>query len=181
MKLLNRSSRPKWRRDALGAGLLAALTLVGQPIAAHDAQPAFEMVAIKDQAQGRSVVHGRYDQAIRRLESARPRYFRDYAATINLCVAYTMTARFEAASGACDSAIAIGHRGAESRSSFSRDAAARDLALALSNRGVLRAVSGDDDGAAEDFAAAIETADLKVSRDNLALLNTRSDAPTGRN
>lgn len=143
-----------------------------------DSMPGFyEMAAIEDLAQGQQVVSGNYHAAIKELVGVRPNSNRHFAASTNLCVAYTVTKQFDKAASACDAAI-------ESRRHVKYPARwynaemtrtkVRDKAIAFLNRGVLKAVTGDTAGARQDFESANRLKATVDARDNLLRLDGKS-------
>ncbi len=152
---------PKHRYGALAA-LLLATALPSQASAKDVPGTPLTMTVISDNAFGRTVTEGKYEQAIDRITRNGRRIPKRFADQTNLCVAYTKTYEIEKARIACDAAISfVEQRGARAwRGTWYESAAVRayqsDLAVALSNRGVLLAATGDADLAERDFVAAIE-------------------------
>ena len=137
---------------------------------------------ISDAAQGRQVLQGKYEEAIRNIKpSQRGAYARYYAAN-NLCVAYVMTRNIDAAATACNDAITAiqGIVDRQPRSAKRSDIVRTQrkfLAMALSNRGVLSAISGDEESARKDFTQALAlAARLPAPASNMARLST-ADLP----
>lgn len=120
----------------------------------------FEMSVVLDRAHGALVEQGDYETAIDRISHDRRQPF---ASSTNLCVAQTMTDRFEQAASSCDTAVSLAEFAVENGHRKDRDYVT-ELAVALCNRGVLRAKTGDPSGAAGDFSKA-------------AKLNSQSNAP----
>jgi len=117
---------------------------------------------------------GDYTKGIARIGSLGSKSAGTFAAKNNLCVAYTMTKKFDQAVSACEAAVSIGKRNGRYGGSPINPYGTRDLALAYSNRGVLRAVSGDVEGAKQDFEEATEVnADLAAAAENLARLKAK--------
>lgn len=161
-------------------GITCALLLgpvFSMPVTAEETPAtAYTMAVIKNEAYGRRVTAGNYEQAIDKITRGGTHVRDRFADHVNLCVAYTKTKDIENADLACNAALA-GIRKQEDRATRSKKgplygAYKRDLAVALSNRGVLFAVSGDAARAKECFAAAIELqTDLsRIARSNLARL-----------
>lgn len=143
------------------------------PVTAEETPAAeYTMAVIKNEAYGRRVTAGKYEQAIDRITRGGGRVKDRFADQVNLCVAYTKTKDIENANAACNAALA-GLRKQEARATRSKKGPLygnykKDLAVALSNRGVLFAVSGDAERAKESFAAAIE---LQTSLSHIAESN----------
>lgn len=129
---------------------------------AESAKASFQMVAFSDLAHGRLITNGKFNEAIRRIETSRStRYAFEKAS--NLCVAYTKAKALDKAAEACNDAVKARTGSAESdRFVYSAEAnrRVRDEAIALSNRGVLRALTGDRDGARADFERSVELQDF---------------------
>ncbi len=133
---------------------------------------AYTMTVIKNEAHGRHVTAGKYEQAIDRITRGGTRGKDSFSDQVNLCVAYTKTRDIHNANASCNAALA-GLKKREARATRSKksplyDNYKRDLAVALSNRGVLFAVSGDTQRAEESFAAAIR---LQTSLSHIAVSN----------
>lgn len=158
----------------LGA-LLTIAALAASPVGADDRQEVFEMTVIRDAAFGAKVVSGKHGEAIERINALNVREPEQFFVHTNLCVAYTMTRKFEAAAIACDGALAdLADQSATMPASKER-IVRRYKAMALSNRGVLRAVTGDDRNARADFDAAVALeAGVSAPERNLAYLETRT-------
>ena len=160
-------------KPALGFAAAILSVLLSQASFAQTDYSAFRMMAITNASQGKLVVKGRYETAIRRLE-ARVSARDTFELHNNLCVAYTKTSEMENAMQSCDAAVdAAGVNAKRTRhnDSFFRQRHLRDAAIALSNRGVLRAVTGDKQGARADFERSLALFDeLKEPRINLAYL-----------
>lgn len=143
----------------------ALLAIVTAPASATSAEPEstpYMMAVISNQAHGRRVTSGKYQEAIRKITHGGQRSRARFADQNNLCVAYAKTTELDKAAAACDAAIEQ-VRKREKRAMRSNDALGAqrhafeyDLSLALSNRGVLRAVAGEAELARQDFVAAIE-------------------------
>jgi hypothetical protein len=117
---------------------------------------------------------GEYAKGIASINSYGSKRAGTFAAKNNLCVAYTVTKKFDQAAPACEAAVSIGKRYGRFGGSPINPYGSRDLAVAYSNRGVLRAVSGDVEGAKQDFADAAEVnADLPAAAENLARLKAK--------
>ncbi len=137
---------------------------------------AYTMAVIKDEAHGRRVTAGKYQQAIDRITRGGTRVTDRFADQVNLCVAYAKTRDIDNANASCNAALA-GLKRQEAYATRSKKSPLygsykRDLAMALSNRGVLFAVSGDTQRAKESFAAAIElqTSVSHIAENNLERL-----------
>lgn len=136
--------------------LAAGLAFLSANAATTD-QPtqAYEMRAYLGwPGSGRELVAGRYSDAINAARKHRRKNGEiGLLANTNLCVAYTVTHRFEEADKACSKALTLAHsdnaghrfRGLESATAES---------VALSNRGVLHAVRGNELQATTDFRRA---------------------------
>ena len=153
------------------------------PVAAQEAPAAaYTMAFIEDEAYGRQVTAGKYEQAIDRITRSGVRTRDRFAEQVNLCVAYAKSKDIESANLSCNAALA-GLKKQQDRATLSKKSARygeykRDLAVALSNRGVLFAVSGDKKRARESFAAALElqTGISHLAKSNLERLE-RSALP----
>lgn len=176
-------SRYKYRVGALLrvpclTAICATTLLAAQPATADGVPSVYEMSVIEDTAQGRRLTKGDYTNAIEELEA--PALFdrATFAKSNNLCVAYTMTMKFDEAALACDAALEIRERvrlPAPWYASAINRTKVRDKALALSNRGVLRAVTGDVAGARADFERAIALeAELDAPEANLIRLDAKA-------
>lgn len=167
--------------------LIAAALVASQPLLADSIPAVYEMSVIEDAAEGRRLTQGDFTTAIDELSEPRLFGSTTFATSNNLCVAYTMTKKFEQAAAACDDAVAargrVRHPARWYNSTVTRTRV-RDKALALSNRGVLRAVTGDVAGARVDFEQAIAMeAELDSPEANLVRLDARSlqSASTAKN
>jgi len=144
------------------AALLTATTTSSTAFAHEEESMPFTMAVIIDGAQGAEVQAGRYEKAINRITRSGRRVPKDFAAQVNLCVAYAKTKDLQKASNACDAAIAEVKTQDKRMSRIKNDrnpellAYRSDLALALSNRGVLLAAIGDTERAKRSFHSAIE-------------------------
>jgi tetratricopeptide (TPR) repeat protein len=151
------------------------LLLASASALAEQASPsAYQMAVIKDEAYGRVLLSGDYEQGIAKIGSYGSKRAKTFAVKNNLCVAYTLTGKFEDAGPACEAALAICEQYARYDYWPTSPNASRDQALAYSNRGVLRAVTGDFDGARQDFefAARVDT-NRATAAANLAHLKSR--------
>lgn len=151
----------------------AALVLMsGATLAGETAGSAYTMSVIKNEAFGQTFLSGEYEKGIAKIQSYIARRAESFAAKNNLCVAYTLTGKFDQAAPACEAAISKSKQnGRQENSPLNPYDDSRDLALAYSNRGVLRAVSGDIEGAIQDFEYAAEVnTDLVAAAENLAYL-----------
>jgi tetratricopeptide (TPR) repeat protein len=154
---------------------LAALFVIGAPLAAHETDPVYTMTVIVDAAHGGKVAAGKYDRAIEKI-TARKSGRNAYSRQTNLCVAYTKTGALEKATEACEEALAIVLDGADTRgvlagTTQSAKVGRRYLALALSNLGVLHAAKGSTDMARKNFREALALdSGLSAPKVNLARL-----------
>lgn len=137
---------------------LTAATVCGTFLgfsASATAETRYEMISYSDSVSGRRLAAHDYDGAIEhalkhvRLRNDEIRLIEN----TNLCVAYTMTARYAEAHEACDSALQAARRIDEAYSPAKLPRRI-ETAKAMTNRGVMRAMSGDMSGAAEDFKTA---------------------------
>jgi hypothetical protein len=136
---------------------LSALALSAWTLGAHADETSFELRYYENSPGGKELAAHDYAAAIEAASWVSPAAdpITALIGSTNLCVAYTMTGSFKAASKSCDAAVALA-RGVDAP-------AARTLApdsatsRALSNRGVLRALRGDATGAANDLRAARKT------------------------
>ena len=147
---------------AVASALLAIVTAPAQATPARAESTPYTMTVITDQAHGRRVTAGNYQQAIRRITHNGQHSRSRFADHNNLCVAYAKTVELDKAAAACDAAVEqVRKREKRAMRSTHPFGAAKhafkaDLSIALSNRGVLHAVAGKADLAREDFVAAIE-------------------------
>lgn len=153
--------KPKHKYRALAAVCVAAA--LSSHASAEDLPDApLTMAVISDDAYGKAVTKGEYEQVIDRITKNGRRIAKRFAEQTNLCVAYTKSNDIEKARIACDAAISsVERRGVRAATGSWHYGAAvhayqSDLAVALSNRGVLLAAIGDADLAERDFVAAIE-------------------------
>ena len=164
MKILNRSN--------LLQAMAGLCLLVGGPTVAGETEPRLEMTVIRDSAQGETIIRGRYESALERLEEDGRRD--RFARRNNLCVAHARAGDLVAAQAACDAAIDLAREKAIGVPPHVVRLHQRHEALALTNRGVLAAMQGRNDAAREDFAAAIALSqDLSAPEHNLALVGAR--------
>ena len=157
------------------AALLAALVFASPANADEEAQK-FEMTVIRDAAHGGKVLFGKHNEAIERINSGKTRVSETFYADTNLCVAYTLSAKFDDAETACDRALTdVTEASAKTRITKDERALRRYYALALSNRGVLRALDGNQQHAEQDFAVAMALdTGVTAPGNNLQRLRTRS-------
>ncbi len=147
---------------AVASALLAIVTAPATATSAEIDETPYVMAVVSNDAHGRRVTSGRYEQAIQRITHGGQRTRAKFADQNNLCVAYAKTVEMEKAVAACDSAVEQvrkrAKRAMRSTDPFGarKQAFKNDLSMALSNRGVLRAVVGQTDLARQDFVAAIE-------------------------
>lgn len=152
---------------ALGAAAAAAL-LAGAhagpahagPIPAGPAHPGaadhkLVLSGYEDDAAGAQLLAGRYGAVIEKL-AHHGRAFTDdeVAASTNLCVAYIMTAKWDAAHAACDEAIALASLDVPQPGALSLRAHNEQIALAYSNRAVLQWLEDHRASAADDLSKA---------------------------
>ena len=135
------------------AVLLLGVNTIDTEAHAHELPSNFEMKVVKDEASGMKILDGDLDQAIDEISRSDIRPGERFFAENNLCVAYTLTARFDSAERACNDAIDAVKPAGERRSAQD-PLRARYRAIALSNRGVLHAMTGDPRLARADFANA---------------------------
>jgi tetratricopeptide (TPR) repeat protein len=168
-----RYSARSWIPATMMLLLSSALSL-----AQEESALAYRMAVIKDEAYGRVLLSGDYDKGIAKISSYSNKRAKTFAAKNNLCVAYTLTQKFDDAAPACEAALSISERYVRQGNSPLGTYTSRDQALAYSNRGVLRAVTGDFDGARQDFEFATKvSADLETAAGNLARLESRQVKP----
>lgn len=157
--------------------LPAVALLFCQSLFADGMPDYYRMAAIEDSAHGQQVVSGDYHAAITELAGARPKSARYFAASTNLCVAYTITKQFDKAESACDAAIQsrdhVKYPARWFHTEITRTKT-RDKAIAFLNRGVLKAVTGDTEGARQDFESANRLKTTVDARDNLLRLDAKS-------
>lgn len=167
----------KHRYVALAAVFVAAT--LSSPASAEDAPDArLTMTVISDDAYGRMVTKGNYEQAIGRITRNGRRAPDKFADQTNLCVAYTKRYEIEKARTACDAAVSAMEKaglrtgGNPWHNDASMDARQSNLAVALSNRGVLLTATGEAARARRDFLAAIqlESAVTSIAENNLERL-----------
>lgn len=168
-----------WKRGQLGVLLgMSAAALAGLPNIAHavSGDDPYAMVFIIDEAYGRKMHRGNYDDAIAKLTTGHRRHGAEFAKQTNLCVAYTKTRELQFAEAACELAVSdaeerVLRSRSGSRLSEYEAAARRDAAIARSNLGVVRAVSGDTERAMKDFESALELeAWVPMAKQNLSRL-----------
>lgn len=116
------------------------------------------LFAYMDAAEGANLLAGRYGAVVGVLGSHGVRFKEDeVAASTNLCVAYVMTHRWDAADPVCDEAIRLANL--EMRESLGLGADAHDehdehVAIAYSNRAVLEWLEDRSERANDDLARA---------------------------
>ena len=172
--LINKRAKPRH-----SAVLIATVAVFSQGALSHEAANKYEMSVISNQAHGAHVVSGNFDEAIEQLSKPGAEKQFEFSVSNNLCVAYTLTGKIEAADAACEKAVTASIRFAPRATSAAAFSSSRnhtrDKAMALSNRGVFRALNGDQVGAEEDFSSAIELRQrLKAPSRNLALLQEKT-------
>lgn len=137
----------------------------------------YEMAFFQDSAQGSRILNGKYDQAIKTINTKVNAGHALHVNT-NLCVAYTKSGNIEAAEVACEEAVTAAKtfrkvRRSELSYETPAQARARYLAVALSNRGVLNAVKGNLEAARADFDAALaQQSRISFVRANIEKLET---------
>jgi hypothetical protein len=140
---------PKALAAALASALLAAAAHAG---AAHRK---LVLSGYESSVGGASLLAGHYDRVISELGSRGASFAQDeVAASTNLCVAYIMTRRWDAAHPACDEAIAIAEMDVSGPTIFSLQVHDGQVALAYSNRAVLELLEERPAGAADDLSRA---------------------------
>ena len=146
-----------------------------QGSANEEQQTQYEMVVVGNQAFGDLVSKGKYQLAVKRINSSGN--FTPHATATNQCVALTMLGEYDKAEAQCDEATKLAEQ-TPPRGRDSINQAKAQRAFAYSNRGVMRMLSGNVSGAREDFLTAVERkADLRTPTRNLAKAN---DEPTSQ-
>jgi len=165
--------RYRMLRNAGEIFLTGMLATVAQPAHAQEITAAYVMTVIHDRAAGDDVISGAYGQAIESLTANAAKRSSRFAASNNLCVAYTKTNRLPEAEQACNAALRVSKA---KYASWYDVSSKRDFyAVALSNRGVIRAVSGDIEQARQDFRAAMKfSSTLTAPTENLAVLEAKT-------
>jgi hypothetical protein len=136
-------------------------------------KPNYEMAFFSDSAQGTTILSGKYDQAIEKINT-KVDAGRDLHMNTNLCVAYTKSGNIEEAVVAAKTFRKV--RRSELSYETPAQARARYMAITLSNRGVLNAVKGDLNAARADFDAALaQQARVSSVRTNIEKLKTAED------
>jgi tetratricopeptide (TPR) repeat protein len=162
---------------------LAALLVVGTPLAAHETEPVYTMTVIVDAAHGGKVAAGNYERAIAKITAGKSTR-NAYAKQTNLCVAYTKTGALDDATEACEEALAkvrerADKRGVLAGTTQSANVDRMYLALALSNLGVLHAARGSTDIARKNFREALALhSGLSAPKINLARLEREATPNT---
>lgn len=152
-------------------GMAVLLSLTAAVTAAHEPQDKFEMTVVRDAAHGHMITSGEFASAIEKLSSGKYRSSEKFYAANNLCVAYTMTADFDAAADSCAKAVDMM---AEKQATDDSGVVARFHAIALTNRGVLNAMSGANELARKDFELARQLrAGVRAPTRNLDYLGRR--------
>ena len=180
---LRRSTiRGRARSKALGAAILAtALLTVGADAAtsagthANAAHHKLVLSGYEEQAAGADLLAGRYGKVIEELGPRGARFAgEEIAASTNLCIAYIMSANWDAARSTCDEAVALAELDVSARDLPSREAHAEQVALAYSNRAVLDWLADRRASAVDDLSKAhvLAPASLFVS-ENLAAFASR--------
>jgi hypothetical protein len=159
--------RPQIIALALAFSALALSVSAG----AEEQETPYTMTAIIDASYGSAVRTGNYEHAIQRITAPGNHRKDSFAASTNLCIAYTKTGAIGEAVQSCEAAVSS----IDAR--HTHHATSRyELAVALSNRGVLRAVQGERVLARQDFLDAVELeTNLAAPPSNLARLDARAD------
>lgn len=156
--------------------LLTSTAVFPVQASADENQPIqYEMVAVGNQAFGELISDGKYQLAVKRINSSGN--FVPYATATNLCVAHTLLGNYDQAEARCDEATRLAEK-APPRGRDSINQAKSHRAFAYSNRGVMHILRGNVNEAVEDFLTAIERkADLRAPTQNLAKASSESTAP----
>ncbi len=162
------------------AALFAAVSTASQASAPADK---LELTVYLDRAGGSDALSGDFETTIQQLGARSTTFRRDFmAGSTNLCVAYTMTRRWDEARVACDDAISQASASHEDDRFQLGQAHRTHLAVAYSNRAVLNWLQHRPAKAVRDVTRAHSLAPQSqfVSK-NYAILNGASDelsAPT---
>ncbi len=191
-----KTSGPKGcsRSKALGAAALAAalITATAHAVTVHAAtsadahesaaHPKLVLSGYEEQAAGADLLAGRYGRVIAELGPHGARFGGDQIATsTNLCVAYIMTAKWDAARSACDEAVTLTELDVPDRDLTSRETHAEQVALAYSNRAVLNWLEDRRASAADDLSKAHHVAPASpFVSENLAAFASRRLAVVAR-
>ena len=173
--------RKSIRKSVLVASVAAtmATTCIGAA-SAEETDPKYTLSTFMDAAFGRTVLAGKYEEAISKITTSTRSSTDNFHSMTNLCVAYVMTRDVESAAKACNSAVLQMKEKVADQSRRSGDSAAsrarrKYLAIALSNRGVLRAITGETERARKDFREALQLESrIRAPETNLARLSRRS-------
>lgn len=141
---------------ALRAAALASMCLAGAALA-REPQGAAKMTlsGYVDAAAGPALLAGHYDDVIAALGGRGFRFKEDaVAGSTNLCVAYIMAHRWQAADPACGEAIRFARLETTESQPYALAAHADHVAIAYSNRAVLEWLEGRQASAADDLAKA---------------------------
>ena len=183
MPSYSRNSRKPLRALHLALAVEAAALLSGSVAHAAEQASKFVMTAYTNGAGGKSLVMGDFEDAVTQVQRRAPSLAAD-AATLdtNKCVAYTMTAQFEAAESLCNAAVISAQRDLNTATSsmlWERPQLAEYLAVAYSNRAVLHWLSSDAVAAARDLAEAVALSPKSdfVRRNIVALRSPHETAP----
>lgn len=146
------------RRNALALplALCAGLTLSMTAAAAEQPQP-FVLTAYPTAEGGHELLAGRYPAALQQLRAQKNPTAPDAAAvSTNRCVALSMTAQWQAAQAACDTAVREADQDRFDTPTWAvwSSSSEKRLAAAYADRGVMRWLSDDHSGAQRDFAKA---------------------------
>ncbi len=139
---------------ALGFAVLGSIALGA---ASAHAAPKHKLVlsGYADGPEGSNLLTGRYDAVIRRLADHGAAFAGDeVSASTNLCVAYVMTRRLEAAQPACDEALRAAQLDETEPTIFARQRHDEEVAVAYSNRAILKTIEGQTASAVDDMAKA---------------------------
>ncbi len=164
------------RLAILGAMQGGAL-LAGSAAQGADQPNKFVMTAFEKAPGGDSIVAGNYQAAIQETMRAEST---DTPIATNQCVAYTMSAQFDAAQKACDTAVKSAladRRNLGPTQLWDQQRLSQTLAIAYSNRSVLDWLSHDSAAARRDLSMAGSAApQTPVVTQNLSALNSPKHA-----
>ena len=170
---INRTRSVTLRTAALAWMLLAA-------VAHADGARKLTLSVYQDTLGAKSVLDGKYDDAIKQLGS-RMNFLRDeIAATTNLCVAQIMTRQWTSAQATCDKAVRQARFDTGDRSIGGRSDNRSELALAYSNRAVLHWLQNKPEDAASDVGRAHALAPhTDFVSQNWTVLNSKPESTVG--
>lgn len=159
------------RLAILGAMQGGAL-LAGSAAQGADQPNKFVMTAFAKAPGGENILHRNYQAAIEQTQRAEAT---DTSVATNQCVAYTMSAQFEAAQKACDTAVSSARadrRNLGPTQLWDQQRLSESLAIAYSNRSVLDWLSRDNAAAHRDLSKAGSAAPgTAVVSQNVSALN----------